>query len=685
MKIKISVLTLSFLLGSSIVFGQNLKLPCGFDSFTNNKSILNAEKIIQSGVKNILANKAMVSSDTIKTIPMVFHIIHNGSFENISEAQVQSQIVVLNEDYGKYPGSNGDGNGVDTRVRFCLAKIDPNGNCTNGIVRIKTPLTNHPTYQRSLLKELSFWDNTRYLNVYVVRTISGNVGGYSSFPGGPADEDGIVVRHNLVGKIGTATGLGRTVTHEVGHWLGLYHVFNNGCGVDTCSDGDYVCDTPPASVPHYTCSAVNTCSNDFPDVNDQVRNYMDYTPDACQNMLTNGQKLRAQASLDSIRTLIWTPANLISTGCDSNYSPPPSCPIVADFVTLTPEICDGNSIYFMDRSLNDPDTWQWSFPGGTPSSSNLQNPTISYASPGSFPVTLIVSDSLDTDTITIPSYIIVSLPGVGDSLSYAENFEAGLYPPTGITINNFDGGITWELDSLGSTSGKFSLRINNLININYGSIDEIVLPFFDLSSASQDSTIVMTFNWAYAKSDPTFSDELLVSLSTDCGTNFTTIFYRTQGLLATGPTQTTPFVPDSSQWKNAIIDLTPYRNESYVQIKLVNVTDGGNNLYVDDLFVGSGSYISGLNKKNSILNDVSIFPNPSFGTSTLKYTLEKAGPVEIVLYDLQGQILKSFDEEWNNSGAQEFSFSTEGWNPGTYFLKVKTEEGEKAIKFLIAR
>ncbi|HAD97885.1 MAG TPA: PKD domain-containing protein, partial [Cryomorphaceae bacterium] len=340
MRIKNTCFIALLALSSFSLFSQNT-IPCYFDQYTNNKSLQAAEGKIQAALQKKLASAfKKESSDSVRTIPVVVHIIHNGGPENISDAQVQSQIQILNEDYGKMPGTNGDGNGVDTKVRFCLANKDPYGNCTNGIVRVNSPLTNHQSYQRALLKELSFWDNTRYLNIYIVKSINGNVGGYSSFPGGPPAEDGVVVRHNLFGNTGTApSGVGRTTTHELGHWFGLYHTFNNGCGTDTCSDGDYVCDTPPQALPSYNCSTKNTCSNDVPDKNDQKENYLNYTPGTCQNMFTNGQRKRIQATLDTIRTQIWQPANLVATGCDSNYVAPSVCPVTADFVTLTTDIC----------------------------------------------------------------------------------------------------------------------------------------------------------------------------------------------------------------------------------------------------------------------------------------------------------------------------------------------------------
>ncbi len=684
MKKCISVLLL--VASSFPVFSQN-SLPCFFDQVTNIRKLAEAEEKIQAAIakQSNRANRESIS-DTIRTIPVVVHIIHNGGIENISDTQVHSQIEVLNEDYGKMPGTNGDGNGVDTKVRFCLAKIDPIGRCTNGIVRIKSPLTNHQSYQRALLKELSFWDNERYLNIYLVKSINGNVGGYSSFPGGPPDEDGVVVRHNLFGNTGSAfSSLGRTTSHELGHWFGLYHTFNNGCGTDTCTDGDYVCDTPPQASPSYNCNTQNTCSNDVPDVNDQKENYMNYTPDACKDMFTNGQHQRMQATLDTLRTQIWTKANLLATGCDSNYVPPANCPVVADFVTLTPNICTGNAVYFVDKSLNQPTGWQWTFQGGVPSTSTSQNPTVTYSSTGTYSVELVVSDSLGSDTLEMTNYITVYPPGTGDALSFGENFDSGVYPPSGLTINNLDGGITWELDSLASVSGNYSIKINNLINTNYGSTDELVLPHFDFATAHPDSFLYMSFSWAYAKSDPTFSDELLVLLSTDCGLTYKRVFYKTQGTLATGPTQTTPFVPDSTQWKDAFILLNTYQNESYVQLKIVNVTDGGNNLYIDDIYVGDGSAprTVGIPEVSETIGKVSLFPNPSNGQSTLEFSLKGRGKTEINIYSIQGRLVQSINEETASEGLHRVSLPTANLLPGVYFVRLRIGSSEKTTKMII--
>lgn len=650
--LRVPLLILSFIIAISSLAQQ--PVPCAFDRLINNHKLNHAEQTIQQELQHKSNHDTMF-------IPVVVHVFHQGGTENISDTQIESAITVLNEDYGRMIGTNGYGNGVDTKVQFKLAKIDPNGNCTNGIVRIYSSLTNHKTYERPLLKEVSFWDNEKYLNIYVVKSIPGGTLGYSSFPGGPAEEDGLVVRHNYFGRTGTAaSSLGRTVTHEVGHWLGLYHTFNNGCGTDECTDGDYVCDTPPVATANFGCSTNNSCSNDSPDQPDQIENYMDYTSESCSNMFTQGQADRMHASLTSLRPVIWTQANLVATGCDSLYTPPATCGVVANFVSLNPEICINNTVDFIDVSLNDVTSWQWYFTGGSPGTSTLQNPQVTYNALGTYDVKLVVSDGVTTDSITLIDYVSVTNPGVGDPLPYQEDFESGVFPPAGMTIVNPDGGIAWELDSNAYVSPSHAISFDNLNSTNYGTIDEIHLPFLDLSSNS--ATPYMRFNWAYAKSVALYSDEMIVQLSTDCGATWNQIYYRANTGLVTGPTQTTPFIPDSSQWKQATINLTSYASETYVLIKIMNVTDGGNFLYIDDISIGDVDLSIAAQEEL-----FKIYPNPNNGAFTVQLLHPYQG--EIKLYSIDGQLVQSFVITGKNT-----TVSLKNLSPGVYFLGDNTRK-----------
>ena len=660
--------TLIFLLGllsTQLSIAQSNQEPCAFDRLFNNESILGAEKMISKKVE-YMKNKNHQSPDSvIKIIPVVVHIFHTGGAENISQAQIESQIRILNEDYGRISGTNGYGSGVDTKVRFCLATIDPDGDCTNGVVRINSSLANHQTYQRALLKQLSFWDNTRYLNIYVVKSINGNVAGYSSFPGGPPEEDGMVVQNTYFGDIGTASGsLGRTTSHEMGHWFGLYHTFNNGCGTDVCTDGDYVCDTPPQATASFNCNTLNTCSNDIPDLNDLKENYMNYTPDACKDMFTEGQKQRIHAALDTIRTLIWSNSNLIATGCDSLYIAPLMCNVKANFSTLTKEICIGNNIEFIDISQNDATSWNWNFQGGTPATSIVQNPIITYNSVGDFDVELIVTNSNGSDTLLMNDFVTVTSPGIGDTLSFAENFETGSFTSSGITLNNPDGGISWEIDSNAAKTGIFSIRINNYINTNYGTVDEILLPYLDFSS--EDTNHTMSFSWAYARSDALYSDDMIIQLSTDCGNTFNTIMAKSGSSLVTGPTQTSFFIPDSTQWRDASINLKKYSNEQYVLIKIVNVTDGGNNLYIDDINIDGEKFIfDGIN--SNVENNVSIFPNTTNEIINIKFSKEITKKRTLKIFNVGGKLISKLNVE----NSENIKLDVSGYNNGLYLVVIE--------------
>ncbi len=275
------------------------------------------------------AESATRSSAVVYTIPVVVHVMHEGEplgqGSNISDEQVMSAIEGLNEDFRKEAGTNGDGDGVDVELEFCLASRDPEGNSSIGINRVDgSVITNYAEQgieastgtgaDEAQVKALSTWPREDYMNIWIVNEIedndaSGGVQGYAYFPiNNPID--GIVVLHNAFGTVGNLkpnTDQNRTITHEVGHYLALYHTFNNtnDCGAESNCDtqGDKVCDTPP------TILAVS-CTNPACDGTQQVENYMDYTSENCRNMFSEGQKTRMRGALLSDRISL-----LSSLGC----------------------------------------------------------------------------------------------------------------------------------------------------------------------------------------------------------------------------------------------------------------------------------------------------------------------------------------------------------------------------------
>jgi hypothetical protein len=254
----------------------------------------------------------------ITRIPVVVHVVWNTAPQNISDAQIQSQIDVLNQDFRRQNPDIGQVPAVwqsitaDARVEFFLATTDPQGNATSGITRTQTQSTSFPQAGNPIKSAATGgadpWPADRYLNIWVgprLTSPQGDLLGYAQFPGGPAATDGVVILHSAFGTTGTATApfdRGRTATHEIGHWLNLYHIWgDDGTG---CNGTDEVEDTPNQAGPNYGCPTFPhiTCNNG-PN-GDMFMNYMDYTDDACMFMFTAGQVVRMQAALDGPRSSI---------------------------------------------------------------------------------------------------------------------------------------------------------------------------------------------------------------------------------------------------------------------------------------------------------------------------------------------------------------------------------------------
>ena len=232
-------------------------------------------------------------------IPVVVHVIrnNNGSQGNISEAMVQSNITILNEDFLALSGTPG-APGTDIQIEFFLAQTDPNGNPTNGITYHNN--TNWYNDSGSYWNSIA-WDPDNYMNIYT-NTASGALGYVPFLPqeGSPgSNSDRVVVLWEAFGDnapIGPPFNGGRTLTHEVGHYLGLHHTFNGGCGGNCSTTGDLVCDTNPQSSPTSGCSG-SSCGSSNP-----IHNYMDYSDDDCMWEFTPDQARRMRCTLEHYRS-----------------------------------------------------------------------------------------------------------------------------------------------------------------------------------------------------------------------------------------------------------------------------------------------------------------------------------------------------------------------------------------------
>jgi hypothetical protein len=306
--------------GTATLLQQQLQNPEFASRFQNSNA--NAAEWRQNHPEQIR------SSAPVLTIPVVVHVLYKNATQNISDQQIYSQIAVLNQDYRRMNADTVntpaifDTIAADINVEFCLATLDPQGNPTNGITRTSTtggqllgwfsPLTEDAKYDS--LGGKNAWPADRYLNIWVCELFPGLLG-YAQFPGGNAATDGVVITYTAFGNMGTVTApslLGRTTTHEVGHWMGLYHIWGDD---QDCSGSDSIPDTPNADQASSSDCQVtrNSCSNEdaywgTTDPNDMVQNYMDYSHDSCMNMFTNGQKARMYSFLytDSLRLGLFT-------------------------------------------------------------------------------------------------------------------------------------------------------------------------------------------------------------------------------------------------------------------------------------------------------------------------------------------------------------------------------------------
>jgi PKD repeat protein len=385
-------------------------------SYESNQNQL--EQLIQ---QRMSADKTWKTTGVV-TVPVVFHILYstNNATQNISNARITAQMDVLNQDFS---GTNVDVTNVpsvfqpfvaNTGIQFCLAVRDPLGNTTDGIIRKQTTTTSFGTNNAIKFDAQggsNAWPRDSYLNIWV-GNLSGGLLGYAQFPGGAANTDGVVILNGAVGgpgALGTASpyNRGRTATHEIGHWFNLRHIWGDA----TCGN-DMVADTPTQQGANFGCPSFPkiTCSNG-PN-GDMFMNYMDYVDDNCMIMFSIGQGTRMNTSITASRAAL-----LNSMGCVPVSGGAP----VANFIASATNITVGTSINFTDQSSGSPTTWAWTFTGGTPNSSNVQNPTnITYNTVGTFQVSLTVTNASGNDTETKAGYINVTAgpgPGGCDTLS----------------------------------------------------------------------------------------------------------------------------------------------------------------------------------------------------------------------------------------------------------------------------
>jgi PKD repeat protein len=681
---------------TGIAFSQDPLLHCGADelrisTLKQNPEVAKAvikkeaqlENFTKAFIQNANANSPAAKTTTTATyiIPVVFHVIHNYGPENISDAQLKDGLDIVNKTFRKqHPGNSSivatfQPIHADCDIEFRLAQKDPNGNCHSGINRIASSLTSSGDHR---VKDLIHWPPTQYLNVYVVTNAAG-LAGHAVWPS-DADTiplwDGIVLSYNYVGTFGTSN-LTQSVAfaHECGHYLNLHHIWggnnvpnfyyypcadpNKDCNID-----DLVADTPP-TIGWQSCNLNGaSCGNTV----DNVQNAMDYS--YCNIMFTDGQKTRMQACLNSPiagRNNLWQPANLMATGV---YTTAPLC--MADFTSNKKVICPGNTVAFTNTSYNGAFTSiEWTFQGGTPSTSSAASPTITYPAPGSYSVGLKVKNGTDSAMISKQNYIAVQT-STGTGLPYTEDFEtvSTLNGMEWLT-NNLDTSNTWELTNLASLSGTKSIMINNFSSTLDGK-DELYSRPVNLSGATGLS---VNFKYAFARKDTSNRDQLQLYGMANCNGTTLQRFSAIGSLLETVAPQSTAFYPvQPSEWKLGTATLLSLFMTNNFRMKFVFSRHGGNNIFIDDINIDITTNTKDISE---MISNLDVFPNPATDHCLLKFNLSQTKTLEVNVYNVLGEKVSAIQKGIYDEGEHKLRLNTSGLSTGMYIVKI--DDGQRSV------
>ncbi|MEO5585030.1 MAG: M43 family zinc metalloprotease, partial [Flavobacteriales bacterium] len=394
----LSLTTASAMLTTGALHAQGQE-KCGFEEarqvlISENPELLHQAAEYELGLQAYLQARAGLRDDddtVVYHIPIVFHILYDPTTgtdaHNVSDATIYNAVNQLNIRYRKQNADTSeiccgfDAIAADARLQFDLATKDPFGNCTNGIDRITTQrATGAQDYSK-----LNPWFRDHYMNIWVCNTINTPlVAGYSNYPSDVQGDIG-ALRDGVM--IQSTSLVSFALTHEIGHYLNLQHVWGNTNDPGVACGDDDVADTPITKGYNLFCPGPDNCSICDPNIQENYQNYMDYS--YCSVMYTKGQRDRMRASLNSDvsgRRTLWQDANHVYTGIGGNEV---TCGPQADFYALDEFVCQGTAVRFKDNSKRATATsWAWTFDGGNPATSTEQNPIVTFDEPGIHAVTL---------------------------------------------------------------------------------------------------------------------------------------------------------------------------------------------------------------------------------------------------------------------------------------------------------
>ncbi len=642
--------------------------------------------------------------EVVYTIPVIVHVIHNsneavGQGRNISQAQINSQIDVLNEDFRRL---NSDASNTpaafqnvvaDCEIEFCLAQVDPNGNtlAEPGIDRVdattigagNTTTGYSTTTIDGTIKPATSWDPNQYLNIWVCQ-ISGGILGYAQFPsnsglpglntnGGAANTDGVVIGYNYFGRVGNVSApynLGRTTTHEVGHWLGLRHIWGDAtCGDDFCND------TPTQSGPNYNCPShpSPSCTNS----GDMFMNYMDYVNDNCMNSFTLDQKARIVAVI--------TGATRRASLTTSTVCQPAA--LTANFTSNTTTINAGQTVTFTDQSTgpNPITTWSWNFDVGglggvTPATATTQGPhTVTYNNPGTYTVSLTVGDGNSTDTktnytITVNPAGTITCDSVGNWLINPDASDAstGVYTwGTGngyVMGNNTYGDLAWADKITFSLTGKELTEVIYFFGVATGTGNVDLKVWGDNAGSPDNANVMATTSVPISSITPGSGLQWTLATAVPLSGDFY-VGYDHGG--TTPPAGDTVAVFSTNKATNSMWALES--NNAWVDLSTYNVNQAAAIIPIAcDIATG---------QKEALVNlgEVKLFPNPT--TGTLSVILPNKEKSEIQIYNMIGELVYTT----SSSNTNYVSINLEEQPNGVYFVSVKNNNTVTTQKVIISR
>ena len=606
-----------FTTSPEVVFGQKSCGTTEYQELLRQKFLLREtpeqfeEWLLQKALEKRLRpqNNGANATQEVLTIPVVVHIIHNGepqgSGTNLDDSRVFEQIQTLNEDFRRLNADTVNTPlefqpvAADIEIEFALAVRDPEGLATTGITRTQGPRSSWAVIHNTELKALSYWPAEDYLNIWVAQL--DNLLGYAQFPVSGLEgleiasenrlTDGVVIDTDFFGNNPNSSpeSLGRTGTHEIGHYLGLRHVWGDG----GCSLDDFCLDTPLANSSNFGCpNNSNSCGSD-----DMVQNYMDLTDDFCMNLFTSCQG-------DRMRNVM-------------GFSPRRASLLLSN--ALTPPVMVANDAGIKEITM----------PGNSTCSSEIfpQAVVRNYGTNtvNSFIISLLVNNvveetltvnatllPLETTSVSFASYNLIDpsalvsvqiteVNGVADNnaenntqsntvsqadlnnVPLTETFEVF---PGDWSLRNDDNSLTWEIaDAVNELPGNRAIKMNFFDYDNAdGEYDYLISPGLDFTNFTDVS---LSFKVAYAQFSVSSRDGLIVAVSTDCGNSYALadyVFQESGNALATVSSTSDAFTPTSvNEWRLEELNLNAYAGQPDIRLAFIGINDFGNNLYLDDV------------------------------------------------------------------------------------------------------